>query len=198
MCPVPKNEDYPWSNSNITFFWGTVRSLFADTMIWVIIIYKNDTTIEKSHGNLWLNVQGVQVIVITIQIHDEIYVDASSVSIFAPLIKSIMLGLDMTCQSINPHFKFWARRQVFPTNGTSGLTFVNVTFGTMTVFSALGASLGDLFLSPPGWYWYLKFWPALSPFELPTCHGMLPSAILTLASDEAEVGLRPGTEVCNY
>lgn len=120
----------------------------------------------------------------------------SSISIFAPLIKSIMLGLEMTCQSVNPHYKLWARRRAFPTNGTWGLTFVNVTFGTMTVFSALGASLGDLFLSPPGWYWYLKFWPALSPFELPTCHGMLPSAILTLASDEAEVGLRPGTKVC--
>lgn len=114
------------------------------------------------------------------------------VSIFAPLIKSIMLGLIKS--SIN-------QSAFHPKSLTSSLpqthfrlTFVKVTFGTMTVFNALGASLGDFFLSPPGWYWYLKFWPALSPFELPTCHGMLPSAILTLASEEAEVGLRPGSD----
>lgn len=129
----------------------------------------------------------------TIQLHVVfMLVKLCLVSIFAPLIKSIMLGLIKS--SINQS-AFHPKSQTSSLPQTHfRLTFVKVTFGTMTVFNALGASLGDLFLSPPGWYWYLKFWPALSPFELPTCHGMLPSAILTLASEEAEVGLRPGSD----
>lgn len=127
----------------------------------------------------------------TIQLH---WIRCGLVSIFAPLIKSIMLGLIKP--SINQSASHPKSRMSSLPQTNFRLTFVKVTFGTITVFNALGASLGDLFLSPPGWYWYLKCWPALSPFELPTCHGMLPSAILTLASDEAEVGLRPSSDSC--
>ena len=71
-------------------------------------------------------------------------------------------------------------------------TLVRVTFGTMTLCRALGASLGAFFGSPPGWYWYLKCSFCLaSPFALDVCHGIVPSAILTGASDEEDVGLRP-------
>lgn len=35
-------------------------------------------------------------------------------------------------------------------------TFGRLTLGTITLCSALGASLGALAGFPPGWYWYLK------------------------------------------
>lgn len=119
-------------------------------------------------------------------------------------------------------------------------TFGKLTFGTMTLWRALGASLGGFLGSPPGWYccrnqnvshWcykiigatksaksrgvarkgavqrpqrtsrcvngiqglltYLKCSRASSPLVLSVCHGMLPAATLTFASDVADVGLRP-------
>ena len=70
-------------------------------------------------------------------------------------------------------------------------TLGKFTLGTITLFRALGASFGALDLSPPGWYWYLKCSSGLLPLELSTCQGMVPSAMLTLTSDDADVGLRP-------
>lgn len=70
-------------------------------------------------------------------------------------------------------------------------TFGRLTLGTMTLCSALGASFGGFFGSPPGWYWYLKCSLASAPFELSVCHGILPAAMLTFVSDVEEVGLRP-------
>ena len=64
----------------------------------------------------------------------------------------------------------------------------------MTLCRALGASLGAFLGSPPGWYWYLKCSFCLaSPFALDVCQGIVPSAILTGASEEEDVGLRPRT-----
>lgn len=70
------------------------------------------------------------------------------------------------------------------------LTLGNVTFGTTTVFKALGAFLGAAFLSPLGWYWYLKclLW---SSWSWSTSHGMELFATETSASEVAEVGFRP-------
>lgn len=65
-------------------------------------------------------------------------------------------------------------------------TLGRLTLGTMTTFKALGAFLAGLDLSPPGWYWYFE-----SALPSSTCHGMEPSRIETLDSEEAEVGLRP-------
>jgi hypothetical protein len=39
--------------------------------------------------------------------------------------------------------------------------------------------------------YYLKCSRAESPLELSVCHGILPAATLTLASDVEDVGLRP-------
>ena len=72
-------------------------------------------------------------------------------------------------------------------------TFVRVTLGIIVLRKALGASLGALLLSPPGWYWYLKCSSApFLPVAFPsTCQGIDPSAMLTDASDEDDVGLVP-------
>lgn len=73
-------------------------------------------------------------------------------------------------------------------------TFGKLTLGTMTLCNALGASLGGFLGSPPGWYWYLKSCLAASPLELSVCHGIVPGATFTLASEVAEVGLPPNTQ----
>lgn len=70
------------------------------------------------------------------------------------------------------------------------LTFGKLTFGTMTECSALGAFFGAALGSPPGWYWYLKLPLAEFPFDS-TCQGIVPSAMLTGASEDEEVGFRP-------
>jgi hypothetical protein len=62
-------------------------------------------------------------------------------------------------------------------------TLGRLTLGTMTECSALGASLGALETSPPGWYWYFPPW-------LPPCHGMLATRT-PLSSEMADVGLVP-------
>lgn len=52
MCPIPKMRIVP--NRIISQFFDTVSYLFADAMIWVMIMFENDTTIEKSYWNVWL------------------------------------------------------------------------------------------------------------------------------------------------
>ncbi|KAI7508531.1 hypothetical protein KC364_g65 [Hortaea werneckii] len=56
------------------------------------------------------------------------------------------------------------------------------TFGIMTSFRALGASLRPRLASPCGWYWYLA--------SLPVFQGSESGAWATRFSDEDEVGLR--------
>lgn len=76
-------------------------------------------------------------------------------------------------------------------HGGNKPTFGKLTLGTMTLCNALGASFGGFLGSPAGWYWYLKSCLAASPLELSVCHGMVPGATFTLASEVAEVGLPP-------
>ena len=63
-----------------------------------------------------------------------------------------------------------------------------VTGPMITLFRALGASMGSAFLLPPGWYLYLD---TRSESSWPRCHGMLFGAISTFSWDVAEVGLLP-------
>lgn len=62
-----------------------------------------------------------------------------------------------------------------------------VTWGTMTVFIALGASLKALLLSPCGWYWYLYILPPSSSRS----QGMELSLMRTLLSEVTDVGFLP-------
>lgn len=71
-------------------------------------------------------------------------------------------------------------------------TFVRVTFGKITLCRALGASLGALLGSPPGWYWYLKCSFGDEPSLALSCfQGSVLGAMLTGASEDEDVGLRP-------
>ena len=58
------------------------------------------------------------------------------------------------------------------------------TSGTTTTLTALGASLGALLVSPPGWYEYL---PSLAS----PSHGIPPLEMVTDSSDVDLVGVRP-------
>ena len=55
-----------------------------------------------------------------------------------------------------------------------------------TTLTALGASLGGTFGSPPGWYWYLP--------DEPVSQGMLWEAMGTAFSEVDLVGERPVQE----
>ena len=69
---------------------------------------------------------------------------------------------------------------------------MRVILGTITLCKALGASLGAFLGSPPGWYWYLKCESGPeSALAASFCQGSVPGAMLTGASEDDEVGLRP-------
>jgi hypothetical protein len=67
------------------------------------------------------------------------------------------------------------------------LTAGRLTLGIITECSALGASLGAAFGSPPGWYWYFPV--------VPDCHGAEFGAMLTGCSEEEDVGLRASSGI---
>lgn len=106
------------------------------------------------------------------------------VSILAPLVESLVKFLHERVIS-NDLFL-----HIYCAPAPNLLTFGKFTLGTITLCRALGASLGAFFGLPYGWYLYLYSSPASPP--LPSvCHGMLPGATVTFASDVADVGFFP-------